>query len=132
MDAPPQRTRISPYEFAFKFRAHEWDGVTAEAFRAALGAELGLEVDTINEPLNAAPLYQPHTKRRYLTSDAHWQAVDPARFDLPVARRAYAEGVTLPHKVLLDDEATGAICDAITRLHEHRHALARWSPKGGS
>ena len=130
MDAPPQRTRISPYEFAFKFREHEWDGVPAAAFRAALEAELGVEVDTINEPLNAAPLYQPHTKRRYRTSDAYWAAVDPARFELPAARAAYAEGVTLPHKVLLDDDAIPVVSDAIARLHEHRHALARWHSGG--
>jgi L-glutamine:2-deoxy-scyllo-inosose/3-amino-2,3-dideoxy-scyllo-inosose aminotransferase len=132
MDAPPQRTRISPYEFAFRFCPDEWDRVSAPAFRAALGAELGLEVDTINEPLTAAPLYQPHTKRRYLTSDAHWEAINPARFDLPVARRAYAEGVTLPHKVLLDDDAIPAIGDAIARLHQHRHALANWAISGGT
>jgi L-glutamine:2-deoxy-scyllo-inosose/3-amino-2,3-dideoxy-scyllo-inosose aminotransferase len=132
MDAPPQRTRISPYEFAFKFCPDEWDGVASRTFRSALEAELGVEVDPINEPLNAAPLYQPHTKRRYRISDEYWQAVDPARFDLPVARRAYEEGVTLPHKVLLDDDAIGAIADAIARLHQHRHALADWTPSSDS
>jgi L-glutamine:2-deoxy-scyllo-inosose/3-amino-2,3-dideoxy-scyllo-inosose aminotransferase len=132
MDAPPQRTRISPYEFAFRFCPDEWDGVTARAFRSALEAELGVEVDTINEPLNAAPLYQPHTKRRYRLSDEHWEAVNPARFDLPVSERAYAEGVTLPHKVLLDAGDVTAVADAIERLHEHRHALNRWATSDGS
>ena len=127
MASPPQRTRISPYEFVFKFRAGEWDGVSGEAFRRALEAELGVEVDRINEPLNAAPLYQPHTKRRYRLSEEHWAAVDPTRFKLPVAEDAYAEGVSLPHKVLLDDDAVVAISDAIARLHEHRIALARWA-----
>jgi L-glutamine:2-deoxy-scyllo-inosose/3-amino-2,3-dideoxy-scyllo-inosose aminotransferase len=130
MDAPPQRTRISPYEFAFKFCPDEWDGVSAQAFRAALAAELGIEVDRINEPLNAAPLYQPHTKRRYQLSDGYWDSVNPARFDLPVARSAYRDGVTLPHKVLLDDEAAPAIADAIARLHQHRQPLAHWTSTG--
>jgi dTDP-4-amino-4,6-dideoxygalactose transaminase len=129
MDCPPQRTRISPYEFAFKFRADEWDGVPAAAFRLALESELGVEVDTIDEPLNAAPLYQPHTKRRHRLSDAHWAQVDPARFELPVAARAYAEGVTLPHKILLHDDAVLAVADAIARLYEHRHALADWTAR---
>jgi L-glutamine:2-deoxy-scyllo-inosose/3-amino-2,3-dideoxy-scyllo-inosose aminotransferase len=127
MAAPPHRTRISPYEFAFKFCPDEWDGVSARAFRSALEAEIGVEVDTINEPLNAAPLYQPHTKRRYRLSGEHWEAVNPARFELPVSQRAYAEGVTLPHKVLLDDDALPAITDAIARLHQHRRALAHWT-----
>jgi L-glutamine:2-deoxy-scyllo-inosose/3-amino-2,3-dideoxy-scyllo-inosose aminotransferase len=125
MDCPAQRTRISPYEFAFRFCPQEWDGLSATAFRRALAAELGIEVSTVNEPLNRAPLYQPHAKRRYRLSDAHWAAVDPARFELPVATRAYQEGVLLPHKVLLDDNAVAAVGEAIARLHQHRHALAR-------
>lgn len=125
MDRPPQRTRISPYEFAFKFCPEEWDGLSAAEFRRALQAELGVEVATVNEPLSRAPLYQPHTKRRYRLSAAHWEAVDPARFELPVATRAYRDGVLLPHKVLLDDNAVAAVGDAIARLHQHRHALAR-------
>jgi dTDP-4-amino-4,6-dideoxygalactose transaminase len=125
MYRPRQRTRISPYEFAFKFCPDEWDGLSAGAFRRALEAELGVEVSTVNEPLNGAPLYQPHTKRRYRLSASHWDAVDPARFELPVAMRAYRDGVLLPHKVLLEDDAVEAVADAIARLHEHRHALAR-------
>lgn len=131
VDAPPQRTRISPYEFAFRFCPGEWDGLSAPAFRKALEAELGVEVSSVNEPLNAAPLYQPHTKRRYRLSDAHWEAVNPARFDLPVATRLYREGVLLPHRVLLDDDAIPAATDAIARLHEHRHELARWAASSG-
>ena len=131
VDGPAQRTRISPYEFAFRFCPGEWDGLSAPAFRKALGAELGVEVSPVNEPLNAAPLYQPHTKRRYRLNDAHWEAVNPARFDLPVATRVYREGVLLPHKVLLDDDAIPAATDAIARLHEHRHALARWAASSG-
>jgi L-glutamine:scyllo-inosose aminotransferase/L-glutamine:2-deoxy-scyllo-inosose/3-amino-2,3-dideoxy-scyllo-inosose aminotransferase len=104
--------------------------LSAQAFRDALAAELGIEVDRINEPLNAAPLYQPHTKRRYQLSDGYWDAVNPARFDLPVARSAYRDGVTLPHKVLLDDEAAPAIADAIARLHQHRQPLAHWTSTG--
>jgi L-glutamine:2-deoxy-scyllo-inosose/3-amino-2,3-dideoxy-scyllo-inosose aminotransferase len=131
VDGPPQRTRISPYEFAFRFCPGEWDGLSAPAFRKALAAELGVEVSTVNEPLNAAPLYQPHTKRRYRLNDAHWAAVNPARFDLPVATRVYREGVLLPHRVLLDDDAIPAATDAIARLHGHRHALARWAASSG-
>jgi L-glutamine:2-deoxy-scyllo-inosose/3-amino-2,3-dideoxy-scyllo-inosose aminotransferase len=127
MAGPPQRTRISPYEFVFTFHASEWDGVPADAFRLALEAELGVDVDRINEPLNAAPLYQPHTKRRYRLSEGHWAEIDPTRFTLPVAERAYAEGVSLPHRVLLDDDAVDAVSDAIARLHHHRIALARWA-----
>jgi hypothetical protein len=32
--------------------------------------------------------------------------------------------------VLLDDDAVPAVTGAITRLHEHRHALARWAAGG--
>jgi L-glutamine:2-deoxy-scyllo-inosose/3-amino-2,3-dideoxy-scyllo-inosose aminotransferase len=126
MDHPAGRTRISPYEFVFKFVAGEWDGLSAAGFRRALEAEIGVEVDRVNEPLNAAPLYLPRTKRRYRISDAYWDAIDPTRFEVPVATQAYEEGVSLPHKVLLDDEAIPLILDAVARLHEHRQALASW------
>ena len=132
MDHPPQRTRISPYEFVFKFLAEEWDGLSGQGFRKALEAEIGVDVDRVNEPLNAAPLYLPHTKRRYRLSDAHWEAVNPERFKLPMATQAYTEGVSLPHKVLLDDDAVCAVADAIARLFEHRQALARWETSGSS
>lgn len=126
MARPPQRTRISPYQFAFKFRAGDWDGMSAAGFRAALEAEIGWEVGTINEPLSGAPLYQPHTKRRHRLTEAHWAAVDPTRFDLPVAKQAYAEGVILPHSLLLDDASVAALPEAIARLHKYRAALADW------
>ncbi len=126
MDHPAGRTRISPYEFVFKFVAGEWDGLSAAGFRRALEAELGVEVDRVNEPLNAAPLYLPQTKRRYRITSAYWDAINPKRFDVPVATQAYAEGVSLPHKILLDDDAVPVVLDAITRLHEHRQALASW------
>jgi dTDP-4-amino-4,6-dideoxygalactose transaminase len=132
MKRPPQATRISPYEFVFRFVPGEWEGLSAEGFRKALEAEIGVEVDRVNEPLNAAPLYLPLTKRRYRVSDCHWQAVDPARFKLPVADLAYAEGVSLPHKVLLDDTSVSALPDAIARMYEHRRALARWDSSGRS
>lgn len=132
MYRPPQRTRISPYEFVFKFVADEWEGLSAHGFRTALEAEIGVEIDRVNEPLNAAPLYLPHTKRRYRLSDAHWEAVNPERFKLPVATQAYAEGVSVPHKVLLDDDAVAAVADAIARLFDHRQALARWETSGSS
>jgi L-glutamine:2-deoxy-scyllo-inosose/3-amino-2,3-dideoxy-scyllo-inosose aminotransferase len=132
MDCPPQRTRISPYEFVFKFCHDEWDGLSANGFRRALEAELGVEVDTINEPLNAAPLYLPHTKRRYRISDEYWAAVDPSRFELPAANRAYAEAVSLPHKVLLDEGAVSAVTDAIAGLHEHRRRLVGWDSSSHS
>jgi L-glutamine:2-deoxy-scyllo-inosose/3-amino-2,3-dideoxy-scyllo-inosose aminotransferase len=126
MDRPPQATRISPYEFVFRFCPGEWSGLSAGGFRKALEAEIGVDVDRVNEPLNAAPLYLPLTKRRYRVSEAHWQAVDPRRFELPAADRAYAEGVSLPHKVLLDDNVLAALPDAISRMHSRRQALAHW------
>jgi L-glutamine:2-deoxy-scyllo-inosose/3-amino-2,3-dideoxy-scyllo-inosose aminotransferase len=131
MTRPPQRTRISPYQFAFKFLPDEWDGLSAQGFRTALEAEIGWEVSRINEPLSAAPLYQPHTKRRHLLTQTHWDEVNPARFDLPAARQAYASGVILPHSLLLDDASVAVLPQAIAKLHEHRQALARWQSDAG-
>jgi L-glutamine:2-deoxy-scyllo-inosose/3-amino-2,3-dideoxy-scyllo-inosose aminotransferase len=126
LKARAERTRVSPYRYVFKYLADQWDGLSATAFRAALGAELGCPLDAPYEPLNAAPLYLPHTKRRYRFSEEHWRAVDPTRFDLPVASQASREAVVLPHSLLLDPAGVEAVSEAIRRLRRHLDGLRRW------
>jgi L-glutamine:2-deoxy-scyllo-inosose/3-amino-2,3-dideoxy-scyllo-inosose aminotransferase len=126
----PHKTRISPYIYPFRYLAEEWEDLPAPAFRRALGAELGCEVDGPYPPLNAAPLYQPHTKPRYRISEEHWRAVDPTRFSLPVAEQACREAVLLPHTVLLDDHATRAVPEAVERLRGHLGELKAWAGAG--
>jgi hypothetical protein len=103
--------------------------VPVDAFRRALSAELNAWVGGVYHPLNQSPLYQPHTKRRYHLNDEYWRAIDPTRFDTPVAARAYStESVLFGHTHLLADPAAmHAMIDACGKLSEHRDELATWA-----
>ena len=106
-------TRQGLYAYVVRYDKDAFDGLSTPAFRCALSAELGIPVGSTYEPLNHSPLYQPQTKRRY--QGAHWQEIDPARFALPVATRAYEEeSVVIPHEVLLSDWSDlSAIVDVV-------------------
>jgi L-glutamine:2-deoxy-scyllo-inosose/3-amino-2,3-dideoxy-scyllo-inosose aminotransferase len=125
----PQVTRQGMYQYAFRYDPEAFNEVPVAAFRRALGAELNTTVGGMYDPLNHSPLYQPHTKRRHHLSDDYWRAIDPTRFDTPIAERAYgSESVILSHPHLLADQAAmQAVVDACTKLHEQRDELADWA-----
>jgi dTDP-4-amino-4,6-dideoxygalactose transaminase len=120
-----QVSRQSYYCFSFRYDATAWEGVPVQVFRRALAAETGLGVSSTYEPLNACSLYKPHTKRRHRLSDDYWTQIDPARFDLPVCRRAFQEeGVVIWHAFLLGERADmDDIFSAVTKLYENRAEL---------
>lgn len=121
----PAITRQSYYCFTFRYDERAWDDIPVAVFRQALSAEVGLNVGTTYEPLNDCALYRPHTKRRHRLSDDYWQAIDPARFDLPVCHHAFRrEAVVLWHPFLLAERADmDQIADAVAKLYEHRDEL---------
>ena len=116
-----QITRQAYYAFGFRYDAEAFGGVPVQRFREALSAEIGLGVSGTYEPLNDSPLYQPHTKKRYRISDAHWEAIDPRRFCLPVAERAYREeSVLMAHTALLGTKQDmERIRDAVIKIGEN-------------
>lgn len=128
----PQVTRQSYYCFTFRYDSPTWDGIPGKTFRKALGAELGLGVGTTYEPLNDSPLYRPHSKRRHRIDDAYWEAIEPARYDLPVCRNAYEdEAVVIHHPFLLADRAhIDVVADAVEKLYNHRAELEGLSDEG--
>jgi L-glutamine:2-deoxy-scyllo-inosose/3-amino-2,3-dideoxy-scyllo-inosose aminotransferase len=107
-----QMTRHGLYGYAFRY-----DGADAAGFRARLGEETGVPVGSVYEPLNRSPLYLPRTKRRYEVP-GQWERIDPTRFDLPVATRAYErESVVIPHEVLLASwDELQSIPEAVERI----------------
>ncbi|RKY70715.1 MAG: L-glutamine:2-deoxy-scyllo-inosose aminotransferase [Candidatus Latescibacterota bacterium] len=124
-----QVTRQSHYAFGFRYNKEVFGGVPVQKFCQALSAEIGLGVSGPYEPLNNCSLYQPHTKKRYRISDEHWKAIDPRRFSLPVAERAYCEeGVLMSHQVLLGTRKDiESICDAVVKIRENMDELiANW------
>jgi hypothetical protein len=117
------------YRYVLRYDPEAFNETPVAAFRQALSAEINDWVGGVYHPLNKSPLYQPHTKRRYRLNDEHWRAIDPHRFETPVAERAYTtEAVLLGHTHLLAEPAAiHAVIDACAKLHEHRDELATWA-----
>jgi L-glutamine:2-deoxy-scyllo-inosose/3-amino-2,3-dideoxy-scyllo-inosose aminotransferase len=125
MKRDPRVTRQDCYLYCFRYNGAHFKGAPRDAFNVALGKELGLGLWTPYSPLNNCDIYQPHTKPRYHFSEAHWKAIDPRRFSLPVAERAaYDEGVTLFHWLLLEEEkGLDSIVDACAKIHQNADEL---------
>jgi L-glutamine:2-deoxy-scyllo-inosose/3-amino-2,3-dideoxy-scyllo-inosose aminotransferase len=125
----PQVTRQGMYGYVLRYDPEAFNEVPVAAFRKALGAELNTNVGGLYFPLTHSPLYQPQTKPRHHLNEEYWQAIDPTRFDTPVAERAFTtESVLFSHPHLLaSQEAIQAIVHGISKLHEHRDELAAWA-----
>jgi len=83
---PPQMTRRAHYVYFVCYDQEAFGGLPIGKFREALTAELGMETTGLQGScLNRDPLFQPHTKKRYHINEAHWKAIDPTQYDLPVS-----------------------------------------------
>ena len=128
MDRYPQVTRRNLYAYVFRYDPAEFGGLSGQAFRLALSRELGIKVRQPYAPLNRSALYQPATKRRHHLGPAYEEAIDPARFALPVAERAYeTEAMVIAHQVLLADPVElEMLPEAVRRLQRHAPRLVEW------
>lgn len=127
-DRRPQVTTQGLYGYVIRFEEEAFSGLTGNAFREALSAELGVAVGAPYEPLNGSSLLRPHTKRRHRLTDGYWSEIEPSRYDLPVAERAYrSEATIIPHELLLRPHVElGLVPAAIQRIREHLPALVAW------
>jgi len=89
------------YRLTVRIDRSAFTDLSAQEIVPALAAELGLDVRRVDAPLNKHPLYVPARARMVACNPGLRDALDPARFALPVAERAYAEVVTFPHQMLL-------------------------------
>ena len=109
-------TQQSYFNFAFRLERRLLKGVKNDAFSEALNAELRPDPwgwEPPYEPLNKCVLYKPHTKKRHKLNAEYWKAINPKRFNLPVAKDARERsGVVIHHYPLL---ATKADMDDIAR-----------------
>ncbi len=121
----PNLTRQCSYGYAFLFDESAFDGLAAGVFRRALSAELGVGFGTCYEPLNQSPYYFPQEKRRHQLGDAYVAAIDPSRFDLPVAEKLWKHRVVQAHWPLfqLDPGDASLVGDAIQKVFENRQQL---------
>ena len=114
------------YNFSFRYDKDEFKGVSVVKFREALAKELGCSVEASYEPLNACALYTPHTKpKRYKLSEEYWQAIDSARFELPICHRIYKEeSVCFHHTVLMGPKADmDLVAKAIEKIYDNAEEL---------
>jgi L-glutamine:2-deoxy-scyllo-inosose/3-amino-2,3-dideoxy-scyllo-inosose aminotransferase len=126
----PHITRQCGYCFAFLFDPQAWDGVSGEVFRRALSAELNWGFGSTYEPLNASPVYYPHKKRRHHLSPAYRRAIDPARWELPVATELYRSRAVVTGWSAYGVSPARAryLTDAIVKIYEQRATLRDGTP----
>jgi L-glutamine:2-deoxy-scyllo-inosose/3-amino-2,3-dideoxy-scyllo-inosose aminotransferase len=115
----PQVTRQGLYAYVVRYDPDAFGALPVSTFRERLAAATGVRVGAVYQPLNDSPLYQPQTKPRYRVGD-QWAQLDPTRFELPVATRAYREeSVVIPHEVLLTDwNELSTLVATIARIQE--------------
>ncbi|UCC96971.1 MAG: DegT/DnrJ/EryC1/StrS family aminotransferase [Phycisphaerales bacterium] len=126
MKRDPRETMGAYYNFSFRYDKDEFKGLEVTAFREAMAAELGCDVEASYEPLDACALYTPQTKAcRYQLSEEHWRQIDPSRFDLPVCHRIYSEeSVCFHHTVLMGTRADiEMVVKAIERIYDNAGEL---------
>lgn len=123
--ADERETERAYFNFAFRYHADEFGGLSVARFREALAAELGIDVQPSYEPLNDCPLYRPLTKKRYHLSDAYWRAIDPGRFELPVCKRIYREeSVNFHHTLLMGSkEDMDQVAQAVSKIRDNAAEL---------
>jgi len=126
MKRDARETKEAYFNFAFRYNQSEFKGLPVAKFRAALTAELGIEVGASYIPLNKCSLYVPLTKpARHKLSEEYWAAINPERFDLPVCDKVYLEGsACIHHKILMGNKADmDLIAAAIKKVYDNAENL---------
>jgi L-glutamine:2-deoxy-scyllo-inosose/3-amino-2,3-dideoxy-scyllo-inosose aminotransferase len=121
-----RETKEAYFNFSFRYDKDKFKGLPVQKFRAALTAEIGIEVAASYTPLNNCSLYVPLTKpARHKLNDEYWAAIDPARFELPVCDRIHFEGsACIHHKILMGTKADmDLIASAIRKVYDNAENL---------
>ncbi len=121
-----QDVAVQPtYKQLFRFDLGEFGGMSLAQLAKAFEAELGCEFATIYEPLNASPLYTPHSDSANRIGADYWERIDPSRYEAPVAAEAFRSVLAIEHAAGLDDEFPQAFARAVLKLQVHGERLAR-------
>ncbi len=124
MKDDPRETKKSYFNYAFRIDEKEL-GISVSLFRQALSAELGIGVNACYQPLNDCMLYRPQTKKRHRLNDEYWDALNPARFELPESQQAFHHtSVALTHRVLMgSSEDMEQIAEAVRKVIDNKKEL---------
>jgi L-glutamine:2-deoxy-scyllo-inosose/3-amino-2,3-dideoxy-scyllo-inosose aminotransferase len=121
-----RETKEAYFNFAFRYNQAEFKGLPVQKFRAALTAELGIEVGASYTPLNKCSLYVPLTKpARHKLSEEYWAAINPERFELPVCDKIHYEGsACIHHKILMGTKADmDLVAASIRKVYDNAENL---------
>jgi L-glutamine:2-deoxy-scyllo-inosose/3-amino-2,3-dideoxy-scyllo-inosose aminotransferase len=118
-------TRQCSYAFVFLYDKNAYDGLDCQRFRQALSAELGVDFHTVYTPLSHSEVYYPHTKKRHQLSKEYIKAIDPKRWELPVADDLWKNRAVLTtwHIFGCPQERISLLTDAIGKIHDNRKEL---------
>lgn len=120
-----ETTERSYYRYAVRLPDEVLAVAPVDRIARALTAELGFAVMQTHRPLNDNPLNRPSTRRRFALDREYAARVNPARFDLPVAKRIHGSVVSFGHEVLLASlDAIGDIAVAFEKVLAHVGELA--------
>lgn len=121
----PQITRQCSYCFGFLYDPAAYDDLPTAEFRKALTAELGIDFYSTYTPLSHSEVYYPHTKKRHQLNPEYVAAINPARWDLPVADDLWANRAVLALWNIFQcpPERAHQVTEAIAKIYENRHTL---------
>ncbi|MEM5331737.1 DegT/DnrJ/EryC1/StrS family aminotransferase [Paraburkholderia sp. JHI2823] len=113
----PGTTARSYYTYVVRLPQSVVETQGVERFAAALAAELRLPCKTMYSALNQSPLYKPFSRKRFALGKAFADAVDPSRYQLPIAQAFSRSCIALPHRMLLaDTDAMGHVAAAFEKV----------------
>ncbi|MBN2090757.1 DegT/DnrJ/EryC1/StrS family aminotransferase [candidate division KSB1 bacterium] len=125
----PHITQQCSYAFVFLYDKETFDGLDNPTFRKALSAELGFEFWTTYTPLSHSEVYYPHTKKRHQLNSEYLAAINPGRWELPVADDLWKNRVVLANWSILGcpPERAHLLTDAIIKIYENRDELLKYA-----
>jgi L-glutamine:2-deoxy-scyllo-inosose/3-amino-2,3-dideoxy-scyllo-inosose aminotransferase len=126
----PHITRQCSYCYAFLYDPAAYDGLSGEAFRHALSAEVGHGFGGGYTPLSHSELYNPQTKKRHQLSAEYVRAITPSRWDLPVADELWRDRAMVTSHAILAcaPEQAHLLTEAIAKVYENRDELLAQEP----
>lgn len=74
--------------------------------------------------LNQSRLYNPFSRNRFKLGQAFTDAIDPSRYQLPIAQNFSRSCIALPHRMLLAD--TGAMEHVAAAFEKVAKLIVSW------
>lgn len=119
IEALPQVSERTHYYYSFRIDRNAFNNANASTLSAALRALTGAPFQTIYPPLPQHPLFKPLTKARF----SHISGLEElTKIQLPYAKLAYEEVVTLHHSALLaSPEKMDVLSESLTYIQKKPH-----------